>query len=445
MPTTTPTPPPPTPTPTAPPEMRVTQVGQDVGATTPTEARITQVGSDLALHFPVVARFTQVGLEVAYVLLPPTATPTVAPTPTPTVTPTPTRTPTPTGVVTPTPTPTVPPPPPTATPTPTPTATPTASPTPTPTPVPTLAPLPCVDFDIRRVVWRSHTTPVQRTLLYREDEQSLNSYLRGWQVGVAAAPIAYTTSVLPARITQLAPVPTLVGTLELLVVPGGTPLEAVADVPLELSDDYGWVIVWGALADLLSQEGPAQDLQRAQYCQQRWTDGCLVARGTSAVLQAWIDGVPAIPDTVSDMDQTQPTWVQGTAAPIFPVVMGWNLMGFAPVPDDAYAIQVDLVRTVPAPTSDADSTHLPQELVEMLLAYAVHLASFKQGAAQVLATQDGYTQLVKTAQLYNERLRARGFFADVLNRQTRREEIQRPRRVPIPPADLKTNGTGGTV
>ena len=98
-----------------------------------------------------------------------------------------------------------------------------------------------------------------------------------------------------------------------------------------------------------------------------------------------------------------------------------------------------------AQANDAAPLNLPDDLLDMLLGYAAHLAAFKQGAAQVLATQEGYTALVKTAMRHNERLRARGFFADVLARQTRRENQQRPRRAPQPEADLGANATGGSV
>jgi hypothetical protein len=259
-------------------------------------------------------------------------------------------------------------------------------------------------------------------------------------------PIAYSTTVLPSRITRLAPRPSLVGTLDLLIVPEPETLDAADNTPLIISDDYGWIVVWGALADLLSQEGPAQDLQRAAYCQQRWVDGCQIARATSAALQVWIGGVPSIPDALIDLDQTDPNWMNNTGAPDTPVIAGWNLLGFSPVADDVYAIDVDLVKTVPAPVTDADPLEIPCELLDMLLNYAAHVASFKQGAAQVLSTQEGYTGLVKSAMLYNERLKARATFADILGRQkTWREERMRPRRAAQPPADLGTSGTGGSV
>ena len=302
--------------------------------------------------------------------------------------------------------------------------------------------LPATTIDVRRVAWQD-TTDLW-TLLHREDEVALSAFLRSWTTP-ATAPMVYSVSVTPPLSLQLAPIPSGAGVVDLLTVEGGDALDLAANTLLGISDDYVWVITWGALADLLSQEGPAQDLSRAAYCQQRWVDGCTIARETAAVLQVAIGDTPSIPDALSDLDQTQPGWMNDTGTPTFLVVAGWNLVGLAPVPDAATPITLDVLRTAPVPANDAAPLNLPDDLLDMLLGYAAHLAAFKQGAAQVLATQEGYTALVKTAMRHNERLRARGFFADVLARQTRRENQQRPRRAPQPEADLGANATGGSV
>lgn len=154
-------------------------------------------------------------------------------------------------------------------------------------------------IDVRRVAW---TTPEGVTTnLWRTSEYVADSQFNDWNVA-PGTPEAYSVAVRPIRVLQLIPPPIDNGTLDILTVDSSI----VTSVPV--FNDFGWVVKWGAMADLLGQEGEANDPERSRYCEQRWAEGIQLAKIMSTVLRTMINGVSVQTCALFDFDAQVPDW-----------------------------------------------------------------------------------------------------------------------------------------
>lgn len=87
----------------------------------------------------------------------------------------------------------------------------------------------------------------------------------------------------------------------------------------------------------------------------------------------------------------------------------------------------DVVRNAPLPLMDVDFVDVARELLDVILDYAQHLASFKMGGAEFAATQGHYERLIRLASQQNERLKANAGNFDILAEKSQKEDKQRPR------------------
>jgi hypothetical protein len=294
-------------------------------------------------------------------------------------------------------------------------------------------PLPEVILDLRRVAWVDVEGVI--TPLWREDEWGAYAFHTGWQT-TPDTPITYSVLAPPPLQVQLVPVPADRGTLDLLAVERPVALDpAHAPTILDLPTDLAWVVVFGALADLLGQDGPAKDQARAQYAQQRWEQGIALARLTSTVLFVELDG-EAVGDlpAVTDLDAYQTTWQSQVGSPTTVAMAGLNLLAITPTPDanGPYSLTLDLVPNMPLPADDVDYLQISADTWDIVLDYAQHLAMFKMGGAEFTGSYPLYMRFVDYAKLANERIRAATLYVDPAARQSQREVQRRPTRDPLP-------------
>lgn len=282
-------------------------------------------------------------------------------------------------------------------------------------------------IDVRRAVWK--TTANSRNTLWREDEWSLSAFNPEWNVDAdESVPNSYSIAASPPLGLRLAIPPLSIGTLELLTVETGTALDPVTGVLLSVPDDLSWILKWGALADLLGQDGQARDPLRAQYCERRWKEGLEIARIYPSIVHVEINGVEAKLDSVFDLDAYEPSWQNNPGTPIVAALAGLNLMSFSPLPNDIFGIAVDTVKNTPLPSSDTDNIQVGREEIDIILDYAFHLSLFKSGGAEFAATIPHYERMVRSAMVYNDKLRAAVSNVDVLAERSHRETKQRLRR-----------------
>lgn len=293
-------------------------------------------------------------------------------------------------------------------------------------------------IDVRRAAYKA-VTDTTWTTLWREDEWSIGaSTAMSWAQN-PGPPQLYSILAPPPITLQLAPPPSVNGTLSLVTTDSGPALNPASGVILGIPDDFAWVIKMGALADLLGADGPARDEMRSDYCEQRWDEGIQLARIYASVVQLQVNNVPVYVIALQELDSSNPTWESTAGQPVLGALAGLNLIALAGdgsiggVPDGAYGMSADVVRRAPVPTADGDFLQLGQEELDAVLRYAQHLACFKEGGQEFIDTKTCYEGLMKAASVYNDRLKANAKNFDVLKDRARLEQERRPRRMEMAP------------
>lgn len=288
-------------------------------------------------------------------------------------------------------------------------------------------PLPQEIIDIRRLAFQDANGFF--SYLSRADEFGESSFDVGWPQNPEDPPERYSIAAVAPIQVQLMPPPLNNGRLDVLAVNIGSPLDPIAGVLLGVPDDLAWVLRWGALADLLSRNGPAADLGRAAYCEQRYQQGVELARISASVILTQVNDVPVSTDAVWDWDTWEVGWQNSSGQPDAAAMAGLNLLALKDVPDAGpYGITCDVVRKAPIPAADGDFLQLGEQELNAVLGYAQHEAAFKQGGAEFQATIPLYENFARLATVYNERLRAAVTYAEVLGDRAIQQEKKEPRR-----------------
>ena len=279
--------------------------------------------------------------------------------------------------------------------------------------------------DVRRASWVSLAN--ERTHLWRQDEWASTSQQPLWNISPDVPPYAYSlTLTQPLRI-QLIPPPSSNGQVRVLSVETDTDLNPSTPVLLGLPDDWCWAVKWGAMADLLGAEGIARDAGRAAYCEQRWQQALALAKMAPDILNGQINGVNTLIMSLQDLDSYNPNWENVTGTPEV-IAVERDIVTVSPVPDAVYSVTLDVVRPAPIPAADTDIINLGPEILNAILDYAHHIASFKQGGAEFATTQRQFKNFVHLASDYNSKLKALGFFKEAIEDRSVRDEQRRPRR-----------------
>lgn len=237
--------------------------------------------------------------------------------------------------------------------------------------------------NLRHVHWTVNATGLSLSLS-RTDEWAANNFRLTW-VTPAAQPRWFSVSATPPLYVQILPPPATDGVLDALTIQSGATIDPLVSSLIGVPDDWCWVIKYGALADLLQQDGLALDPQRAAYCEQRWRQGIDQARSAPVVLTARING--AVRQIVSheDADNYSPLWDLLAGVPKRLVTMGQNLLGSWPPAGGGgpYTATIDVVRNAPVPAILTDILQISQDVYDTILDYAQHLALFKEGPGQL--------------------------------------------------------------
>lgn len=252
-------------------------------------------------------------------------------------------------------------------------------------------------LQVTRLAWTSAdaiTTPIRR-----DDEWGSNHYRFNWVQNPAPVPTTWSVAAISPLVLQLIPAPSDQGVMNLTGVVQGAVLNPATPVLLGIPDDWSWVVKFGALADLLSQDGLAFDPERASYCTARWEQGLQMARKAGVILTARVNNKVARIGALTDLDRYTPSWTQTIGIPTMIATAGQNLIACSPVPSDQHdgsgppAITLDVVSNAPWPATDADYLPIAADQIEPILDYAQHLAMFKEGTGQLQQSQgllDGF-------------------------------------------------------
>ena len=204
---------------------------------------------------------------------------------------------------------------------------------------------------------------------------------------------------------------------------------AGAGVLLGVPDDFSPYIKWGALADLLGQDGQARDVARSAYCESRWQEGLQIAKVYNSVEQVTNGTTQLWIKSLEEFDRYNYGWQNTAGTPVQAAMVSWNMLALNPVPNATITLTIDLLRNTPLPSADTDFLQIGREEIDALLDYAEHLALFKSAGAEFQATIPHYKRLVLLAQKNGKRLGAIAKYLDVLRDRSRREEVTFPRKV----------------
>ncbi len=285
--------------------------------------------------------------------------------------------------------------------------------------------MPETTIDVRRVAWRSGAGTYSH--LWRRDEWAANAQNRMWNISPSARPTSYSLISMPPLRLQFIPPPSLPGQIDLLSVNRGAAIDIVANTLIGIPDDFAWAIKWGALADIMDTEGQGNDSSRSKYCEERYQQGSQLAQLEPTVFLVQINGVNVPIVSLQELDAHRRTWQNTTGRPVL-AALNRDMLALSPVPDAIYSVTLDALIPAPIPTADADQLNLGPEILNVVLDYAHHIASFKQGGLEFFDTQRGFENMIRLASDYNAKLNAMAIFRDALEDKSTREEAHRLRR-----------------
>ena len=282
-------------------------------------------------------------------------------------------------------------------------------------------------IDLRRVVFQAQSTGARSALL-RDDVFGFNTFKVNWNTASTRVPVSYSVGAVPPLTIEIAPEPQLQGFFDVLSINAGDALvPSVAATELGVPDDWTWPLRFGALADLLGQDGPGRDVPRATYAQQRYLEGVQLGTGLPALQNLTINGMSLPVMGVLEADEFKRGWDRATGRPLFGLTMGTNLMAVSPVANTVYGISVDVIRKAPVPTDDADPVEVSREVLDGLLDYGQHLALFKTGGMDFVRSSELLDRFYRVCGVQLDHLRASIPNSDALNDRSQRDGAQVPR------------------
>jgi len=284
-------------------------------------------------------------------------------------------------------------------------------------------------IDVRRVVWIGAPYFSYFVWLAREDELGMTMYSQLWSVN-SDIPISWSIMAPPPLQLQLSPVPITDGQVELLTVNSVNLTPWAGPTVLGIPDALSPAIKWGALADLMGNDGVSRDPVRAEYAERRYREYVELARMLPVVIHGEINGVPLVTNALKDLDHFALNWENSQAPPTDLILAAPNLVAFYPVPDGIYSATCDVVRNAPIPASDGDYLQVGREQLDMILDYAEHLALYKCAGTEWHATDRNAESFIRQSLSYNERVAASARYAFTARGQSAVEKTLRSRRRP---------------
>ena len=305
--------------------------------------------------------------------------------------------------------------------------------------------LPDSTLSLHRVRWIPSSTYSTPYALGREDVKTANSFSPNRQVEPGEPDSWLITADSPLTFDCSCP-PNQPGTWDMLVSEAGATLAPPTATVLGLPDDWCWVAMYGALADVLSNAPEGRDSQRAAYCLQVYEHGKKAMQELPWLLQATVESISVDTPGYEEIDTQQQNWelTQNETDPMI-VVGGMDLVALAPfVPpgggygeggygEGGYGGEVELVSTIltvvgnaPVPVNDDDLIQLSRDGVDAILARAQHVAMFKCGGSDFTVTMPLLEQFESYCRTKNSQYAALGIFRpDLLVEGDRNDLIDR--------------------
>ena len=255
--------------------------------------------------------------------------------------------------------------------------------------------------------------------LYRDDTVAQEFYEAPLYQLNPGTPQTFSLSSEPPLSWQVDVPPAQPGTYEAIVLQSGAPFNPPTPTLIGLPNDLVWVLIWGALADLLGQESEAKDAERSAYALKRYQDGLQLMMKSPWIMLGKINGVAVSCDSIADTDRYDPEWDS-------------NPTGFGPVivtggPDWIAApvgSGVGITCLGNAPITDSTGVYIQCSRSDMDIIYdlAQARAAFKQGGAEFKAALELEKRALQACMAENVRLKSQGNFSDVLDERGAAQE-----------------------
>jgi hypothetical protein len=290
--------------------------------------------------------------------------------------------------------------------------------------------LPDSTLDLFRVRWIQADSSLSPYVLGREDVNTANAFgpLLAIQPGepdswmiTANAPLAFDVTCPPNQ----------VGTWDMLASFAGVAFTPPSSAPVGLPDDWTWVALYGALADVLANAPEGRDLLRSKYCLQRYEQGRKAMLALPWLLDASVANISVDTPSYKEMDAWLQNWEQLQPADDPQIVVGGvDFVALTPFVVDSGATVSSVLTVIgnaPIPVLDSDQVQLSRDGVDALLNYSQHVASFKMGGKDFLLTMPLYEQFEAYCRQKNEQYAALGIFRPQLVKEGNRREELDPR------------------
>jgi hypothetical protein len=255
--------------------------------------------------------------------------------------------------------------------------------------------------------------------LYRDDTVASEFYEAPLYQLQPGTPQTFSLSSEPPLSFQVDIPPNQPGTYEAIVLQSGAPFNPPTPTLLGIPDDYAYVLIWGALADLLGQESEAKDAERSAYCLKRYQDGLQLMLKSPWIELGKVNGVAVSLDSIVATDRYSPEFDSNPTGfgPVI-VVGGMDFIG-APV---GQGIGVTVLGNAPILDSTNTYVQVSRSDWDAVLDLAQARSLFKCGGAEFKAALEIEKRALLACAAENTRLRSLGAFSDVIDQRGNQQE-----------------------
>lgn len=218
--------------------------------------------------------------------------------------------------------------------------------------------------------------------------------------------------------------PNTPGTYDVMVLQSGAQFGTSPTV-LAIPNDWAWVPMYGALADLLSEEPESTDRQRAVYCAKRFQDGLQMMKRSNWFNQALIQGAVADTPSLEKKDRWSIGWQEDVGG--IPGVVTDGIDQFNVTPCTPVSVLLTVVQN--APFLDATNTYVQvtRDDWDQVLNYVQHTACFKLGGSEFANTMPLLDSFFEYCVRKNKRQATYGLYVDILNSAGQKQDMEQPR------------------
>lgn len=278
-------------------------------------------------------------------------------------------------------------------------------------------------IDIIRIAFKDTADTNKFYKLREEDEGSLGYNQRSVFNSLAKIPQFYTTALGTLNEISLYPAPANNSELDIISINGLKESDVITlSTVIKLPNNLVPYILYGVLADIFAKDGIGNDVNRQNYCEERWSEGLVIGKNYTSILIGYINGNPIPLDSITSLDNNDYNWQNKTGKPNIIGIGGYNLIIANKIPNTLYSLLFYAVTNAYLPVDDDDFIDIKLEYLEPILNYCVHLAFIKDGIVAINKTKTLKDNFLKVAISNNIRLMKRGQSIESLFRKTKLEE-----------------------